>query len=100
MTDVYYFCGLDGKCNQIIKFAVLSYYRFSLSFREVEEMLAYRGIVVSYEAIRAWVNKYGIQYSRIIRKSRRFKVTDKWHMDEVRCKISGQVYWIWRAYRF
>jgi len=83
--------------KEIIKFAILLYYRFSLSYRDIEEMLAYRNVEVSYETIRNWVDKYGIMYSHVIRKRRFCCSQDKWHLDEVCTKIKGQVCWIWRA---
>lgn len=55
-----------------------------------------RGIVVSYETIRAWVAKFGSQYAKVIRRDRP-KVADKWHLDEVVLPINGKKYWLWRA---
>ena len=80
----------------IISHCVWLYNSFSLSLRDIEKMMLYWGIEVSYESIRDWVNKFSLPAARRIRK-RRHKASDKWHLDEVRVKISGQVYWLWRA---
>tara|TARA_R110002049_G_scaffold293970_4_gene479859 strand:+ start:239 stop:952 length:714 start_codon:yes stop_codon:yes gene_type:complete len=81
---------------EIIAYAVWAYYRFSMSLRDVEDLLAARGVVVSYETIRAWATKFGSQYARVIRRDRA-KVADKWHLDEVVLAMNGQKYWLWRA---
>ena len=81
---------------EIISHAVWLYHRFTLSFREVEEILAERGILVSYETIRQWCLKFGSQYAGKLRR-RRPQPGDKWHLDEVRIVINGEVYWLWRA---
>jgi putative transposase len=81
---------------EIIGYAVWAYYRFSLSLRDVEDLLAARGVVVSYETIRAWAAKFGSQYSKVIRRDRP-SAADKWHVDEVVLPINGQKYWLWRA---
>ena len=65
---------------EIIGFAVWSYHRFNDSYRDVAERLAYRGIVVSYETIRTWCQKFGRHFSDIIKK-RPYKSSDKWHLD-------------------
>ena len=67
-----------------------------MSLRDVEDLLAARGVVVSYETIRAWVAKFGSQYAKVIRRDRP-KVADKWHLDEVVLPINGKTYWLWRA---
>jgi putative transposase len=67
---------------EIISHAVWLYHRFCLSFRDVEDLLAERGIVVSYETIRYWCNKFGPTYAREIKK-RRGALGDAWYMDEV-----------------
>lgn len=81
---------------EIIAYAVWAYHRFPISLRDVEDLLAARGIVVSYETIRAWVAKFGSQYAKVIRRDRP-KVADKWHLDEVVLPINGKKYWLWRA---
>jgi putative transposase len=81
---------------QIISHAVWLYHRFTLSFRDAEELLAYRGIKVSYEAIRKWCLKFGQQYCGQLKK-RRGTIGDIWFLDEVFIKINGQLHYLWRA---
>jgi putative transposase len=80
----------------MISHAVWLYFRFSLSFRDVEELLAQRGIVVSYETVRQWCLKFGQTYANELR-CRRPRCGDKWHMDEVVLTIRGQRHYLWRA---
>jgi hypothetical protein len=68
--------------SEIISHAVWLYFRFSLSFRDVEELLAQRGIVVTYETVRQWCLKFGQTYANELRR-RRPRCGDTWHMDEV-----------------
>jgi putative transposase len=72
------------------------YFRFPLSFREVEELMLERGIVVSYETIRRWCGKFGQTYANALR-GRQPQMGDKWHMDEVFIKINGRLQYLWRA---
>jgi putative transposase len=81
---------------EIIGYAVWLYFRFPLSLRMVEEMLAARGICVSYETVRQWAIKFGETFSGQIRQ-RAPSRGDKWHLDEVAISIAGQPYWLWRA---
>lgn len=81
---------------EIIEYAVWLYFRFSLSLRDVEDLLAERGIIVSHETIRFWVGKFGQQYAKSIRRDRPL-VGDKWHLDEVVISICGKKHWLWRA---
>ncbi len=81
---------------EIIAHAVWLYHRFSLSFREVEELLAERGIAVSYEAVRQWCFKFGQAFARKLRH-RRGQPGDTWHLDEVFIRIRGERYYLWRA---
>ena len=81
---------------EIISHAVWLYYRFNLSHRDVEELLAERGIRVSYEAIRLWCRKFGPAYADQLRR-RRPGPADKWYVDEMQLKIRGKKYWLWRA---
>jgi len=67
-----------------------------MSFRHVENLLATRGVMVIYETIRAWVAKFGSQYTKMNRRYRP-KVADKWHLDEVAVPINGGQFWLWRA---
>jgi len=81
---------------EIIEYAVWLYFRFSLSLRDVEDLLAERGIAVSHETIRFWVGKFGRLYAKAIRRDRP-PVGDKWHLDEVVISIRGKKHWLWRA---
>ena len=81
---------------EIISHAVWLYYRFTLSFRDVEDLLAERGITVSYEAIRFWCLKFGTEYARRLRK-KQGRLGDIWHVDELFVTIRGQRYYLWRA---
>lgn len=80
----------------IISHCVWLYNSFSLSLRDLEKMMLYRGIEVTYESIRDWVHKFSLPAAKKIRKNRA-KASDKWHLDEVRVKIRGQIYRLWRA---
>jgi putative transposase len=80
----------------IIQQAVWLYFRFTLSFRDVEDLLAERGITVSYETVRRWVNHFGPMIAADLRK-RRPKPYTTWHLDEVYLKISGRMVYLWRA---
>jgi hypothetical protein len=73
---------------EIISHAVWLYFRFCLSFRDVQEILLERGVSVTYEAIRKWCRKFGQQYANQLRR-RRPRPGDKWHMDEVFLTIKG-----------
>jgi transposase-like protein len=64
------------------------YFRFNLSFREVEEILAMRGVVLTYETVRAWCLKFGQTYANNLRR-RTPRPGDRWHLDEVFLKING-----------
>ena len=81
---------------EIISHAVWLYFRFCLSFRDVEELLFERGVIVTYEAIRKWCHKFGQQYANQLRR-RRPRPGDKWHMDEVFLTIKGERHYLWRA---
>ncbi len=81
--------------SDIIGHAVWLYFRFSLRLRDVEELLAERGVTVSYEAIREWCAKSGPTYALQLRR-RRPRPSDKWHLDEVLLKIKGKRHWLWR----
>ncbi len=82
--------------REIISHSVWLYHRFSLSFRDVEELLAKRGIIVSYETIRQWCRKFGPEYARKL-KRRQGRLGDVWHLDEVFVKIRGERHYLWRA---
>lgn len=80
----------------VIHHAVWLYFRFSLSLRDVEEMLAQRGIEISYEIIRCWTIKFGPLVARRLRK-RRPTPSPRWHLDEMVCWIGGKRMYLWRA---
>ena len=80
----------------IIRRAIWMYFRFNLSFRDVEELMIERGIDVSYETIRRWVDKFGSTYASRI-KSRSEAPSPVWHLDEVYTKIDGKMVYLWRA---
>jgi putative transposase len=82
--------------REIISHAVWLYYRFHLSHRDVEDLLAERGVQVSYEAIRLWCRRFGPAFAAALRR-RRPRAGDKWHLDEVQLKIKGRKRWLWRA---
>src|SRR5258705_4604614 len=82
--------------TEIISHCVWLYLRFALSFRDVKEMLAMRGVSLSYETVREWCLKFGQSYANGLRhKSPR--PGDRWHLDEVFLKINGRVHYLWRA---
>ena len=80
----------------VIRHAVWLYFRFTLSFRDVEEMLAERGIDTSYETIRCWTLKFGRVFAQNLRRSHP-RPTGRWHLDEMVVKINGRRMWLWRA---
>ena len=81
---------------EIISHAIWLYFRFSLSYRDVEELLFARGVLVTYEAIRKWCRKFGQSYANQLRR-RRPRPGDKWHLDEVFLTINGRRHYLWRA---
>jgi putative transposase len=81
---------------EIIRHAIWLYARFTLSFRDVEEFLAERGIDASYETVRRWFLKFGPSIAANIRRSRP-RPSDHWHLDEMVISIRGDKYWLWRA---
>jgi putative transposase len=81
---------------EVISYAIWLYFRFPLSLRMVEEMLAARGILVSYETVRRWALKFGQSFANQIRR-RLPAPGDKWHLDEVVISIAGRKHWLWRA---
>ena len=82
--------------REIISHSVWLYHRFCLSFRDVEELLAKRGIIVTYETIRQWCRKFGPEYARNL-KRRQGRLGDVWHLDEVFVNIQGERHYLWRA---
>jgi transposase-like protein len=81
---------------EIIQQPIWLYFRFTLSFRDVEDLLAERGITVSYETVRRWVNHFGPMIAADLRK-RRPKPHTTWHLDEAYLKIDGRMVYLWRA---
>ncbi|WP_120633722.1 IS6 family transposase [Ruegeria sp. EL01] len=82
--------------REVIAYAVWAYHRLALSTADVEDLLAARGVIVSREAIRLWVNRFGQHFANCIRRDRP-RPNDKWHMDEVVITIRGKKHWLWRA---
>src|SRR6266480_821988 len=82
--------------SPIIQHAIWLYLRFTLSYRDVEELLAERGLEVSYETVRRWVLKFGSRIARRLRRSRP-RPTDRWHLDEMVVRIAGRQMYLWRA---
>ena len=80
----------------IISHAVWLYHRFCLSFRDAEDLLAQRGVTVTYEAIRQWCQRFGPVYARRLRR-RRGRMGDTWYLDEVFVTIQGRHQYLWRA---
>ena len=81
---------------EIIAHCVWLYHRFPLSFRELEELMLQRGVVVSYETIRQWCAKFGQVYANRLRR-RQARPGEKWHLDEVFIRINGTIHYLWRA---
>ena len=81
---------------EIINHCVWLYFRFPLSFREVEELMLARCVVVSYETIRRWCAKFGQAYAHQLRR-RSPRCGDKWHLEEVFVRINGRLCYLWRA---
>ena len=80
----------------IIRQAVWLYFRFTVSYRDVEDLLAERGIDVTYETVRRWLQKFGRAYAHRIRR-RRPRPDDRWHLNEVFVNIAGGQMYLWRA---
>jgi putative transposase len=81
---------------EIIAHCVWLYFRFCLSFRDVQEMMLERGVEVSHEGIRLWTLKFGSDYARGLRRGGR-GFGDTWHLDEVICRVNGELVYLWRA---
>lgn len=82
---------------EIIAHAVWLYFRFPLSLRHVEDLLAERGIAVSFQTVSEWTTKFGQEYARCVRRRSRGSFADKWHFDEMVVSIKGKKHWLWRA---
>ena len=81
---------------EIIQHAIWLYLRFTLSYRDVEELLAERGLDISYETVRRWVLKFGPGIARRLRRHRP-RPSDRWHLDEMVVRIAGERMYLWRA---
>ncbi|CAL9328392.1 IS6 family transposase ISRH1 [Streptomyces sp. enrichment culture] len=81
---------------EVIAHCVWLYFRFPLSFREIEELMLERGVLVSHETVRRWCAKFGQIYANGLRR-RRPRPGDKWHLDEVFVRINGELKYLWRA---
>jgi putative transposase len=81
---------------EIISYCVWLYFRFTLSYRDAEEMMAKRGVTVTYETIRGWSKKFGGIYAKRLRSSAA-RPGDRWHLDEVFLSIGGKLQYLWRA---
>jgi putative transposase len=81
---------------EIIGHAVWLYHVFSLSLRDVELILAERGVVVTHESIRAWCKKFGAEFAKRLRR-RRPRPGETWHLDEVFVRVGGVLHYLWRA---
>ena len=82
--------------REVVSYAVWAYHRFALSTADVEDLLAERGVIVSREAIRLWINRFGGHFADCIRRGRP-AAADKWHLDEAVIPINGVKHWLWRA---
>ena len=82
----------------IIRHAVWLYVHFTLSHRDVEDLLVERGLDVSYDTMQRWVLKFGPLFVRELRR-RRPRPTSRWHLDEMAVTITGRQFWLWRARR-
>ena len=82
--------------SQVISHAIWLYHRFSLSFRDIEEILASRGVLVSYESIRQWCLKLAPTFVKKLKKRQR-ALGELWFLDEVFIKINGKLHYLWRA---
>src|SRR5947199_6904614 len=80
----------------ISQHSIWLYLRFTLSYRDVEELLAERGLEVSYETVRRWVLKFGPGFARRLRRCRP-RPSDRWHLDEMVVRIAGKRMYLWRA---
>jgi putative transposase len=80
----------------VIQHAVWLYLRFTLSYRDVEELLAERGLDLSYESVRSWVLKFGPAIARRLRRCRP-RPSDRWHLNEMVVRIAGQHMYLWRV---
>ncbi len=83
--------------GEIISEVVWLYFRLSVSYRDVEEMMARRGVQLTYETVREWCGKFGSHFAEELRRRNKWKLGSKWHLDEVVLKINGVQQYLWRA---
>jgi putative transposase len=83
--------------SDVIAQAVWLYFRFPLSLRMVEDLLAERGITVSHQTVRTWAERLGRHFAADIRRRSTGQFADKWHLDEVVITMRGKKHWLWRA---
>jgi putative transposase len=81
---------------EIVSHGVWLYFRSCLSYRDVEELLFVRGVIISYESIRQWCRTFGQSYANQLRR-RQVRPGDKWHLDDVFLAINGERHYLWRA---
>ena len=81
---------------EVVEQCVWLYFRFALSYRNIEEMMAKRGVPVTYETVREWCHKFGSAYAARLKK-KRARFGAKWHLDEVFIKMNGIQHYLWRA---
>src|SRR3982751_6672665 len=90
-----------NRSPELIRLAMLLYVKYPLSLRNVEDLLAERGIDISHETVRYWWNRFGPLFAGDIRRQRVSRMRGfrqwKWHLDEVYVKINGEMYYLWRA---
>ena len=82
--------------SEIISHTVWLYFRFNLSYRDVEELMSVRGVTLTDETVRHWCLKFGQTFANELRR-RRPRPGDKWHLDEVFIRVNGRVHYLWRA---
>ena len=86
---------------EVIRLVVMMYVRYPLSLRNVEDLLAERGIDISHETVRFWWNRFGPIFAAEIRKRRIVQMRAypqwRWHLDEVFVKVNGKLFYLWRA---
>lgn len=80
----------------IISQTVWLYHRFNHSYRDIQEQLAFRGIILSHETVREWCLKFADHFKNVLKKRER-KPSSKWHLDEMTIKINGEPFVLWRA---
>lgn len=81
----------------IISYVVCLYHCFNHSYRDIQEQMAYRGIILSHETIRSWCYKFSSHFKNVIKKQG-FRPKDKWHLDEMTIRINGEYFVLWRAF--